>query len=215
MRQGADRKGKKGSPFSLRLQRWKLEVSSNQWPPLLSPWLTKTILSGTGGQGGGQLGQVAWEMTLDLGLPGWGRPCFRVLGSHLLLGSIQIWSLPPGIQGWTRQCCGCGGHALPHGRQAPDLSASLPSPDLHRSLHRPPVHKVLALLCPVRHLVLPGHRQATAGGQAHGDLPALGPVEAHEGLLPSFREYQGCFVGQFWLPSGQGSRAPHCLPRVQ
>lgn len=69
--------------------------------------------------------------------------------------------------------------------------ASLPSPDLHRGLHRPPVHKILVGQCPVRDLVVPGPRQAPAGGQAPQSCEALLPVEVHEGLLPRVGEYQG------------------------
>lgn len=107
------------------------------------------------------------------------------------------WSLPRGVC-LPGQCCWCGGAAgvgpqswKSRGLYLPlQLSLFSSSPDLYRHLHRPLVHKVLALVCPVRHLVVPGLGQAAAGRPAHPVLQTLGHLEVHEGLFPCLREYQ-------------------------
>ncbi|EDL16373.1 monoacylglycerol O-acyltransferase 2, isoform CRA_b [Mus musculus] len=77
--------------------------------------------------------------------------------------------------------------------RGPSVGLLLPGlgPALHRHLRRPPIHKVLALLCPVCHLVVPGLGQAAAGRPAHPVLQTLGHMEVHEGLFPCLSELRG------------------------
>ncbi|XP_055479619.1 2-acylglycerol O-acyltransferase 2 isoform X2 [Psammomys obesus] len=73
--------------------------------------------------------------------------------------------------------------------RGPSVGLLLPGfgPALYRHLHRPAIHKVLALVCLICHLVVPGLGQATAGRTAHPVLQTLGHLEVHEGLLPCLR----------------------------
>ena len=69
------------------------------------------------------------------------------------------------------------------------VPASLLRLDLMGSLHWPPVHKILDDQYPVCDLVVPGSRQAMAGGQTECFHKALDHMEVHEGLFPHLGEY--------------------------
>ncbi|XP_041524346.1 2-acylglycerol O-acyltransferase 2 isoform X2 [Microtus oregoni] len=71
--------------------------------------------------------------------------------------------------------------------------------DLHRHLHRPPVHKVLAFLCPVCHLVVPGLGQAAPGRPDHPVRQTLDHLEVHEGLLPRQRIRSNLMTLPLWF----------------